>query len=225
MFKIAPTVRAVEVSPSMLPSTSEIYRMKDHYPRSDLSLNESEFIRWIKNVRYFTIKEFVVKPNYNQIYYKVVLVSADKRFSIDTYISQTLWEEVVEIHERPGMLSERDIGSFFIKYRQSKVIGRTDALKFRGLNELHQFTNGSYFTLYGWEKPSDLGADYIQLEVINCSGIHKKFVLSATDLFTSIMTYVEPVVPVKKKVQITFDFNTDADRLKAIEFLQNMKVN
>lgn len=222
MFKIAPTVRAVEIQPSMLPSTSEIYRMKDHYPRSDLSFNESEFIRWVKNVRYFTIKKFIVKPNYNQIYYKVVLVSADKRFSIDTYISQTLWKEVVEIHERPGMLSERDIASYFMKYRQCKVIGRPDALKFRGLNELHQFTNGSYFTLYGWAKPAELSADYIELTVINCSGIYKTFTLSATDLFNSIMTYVEPVPA--KKVQITFDFNTDADRLKAIEFLQNMKI-
>ena len=223
MFKIAPTVRAVEIQPSILPSTSEIYRMKDHYPRSDLSFNESEFIRWVKNVRYFTVKTFTVKPNCNQVYYKVVLVSADKRFSIDTYISQKLWEEVVEIHERPGMLSERDICLYFVKYRQSKVIGRPDALKFRGLNDLHQFTNDSYFTLYGWAKPAELSADYIELIVINCSGIYKTFTLSATDLFNSIMTYVEPV-PAKKKVQITFDFNTDADRLKAIEFLQNMKI-
>lgn len=223
MFKIAPTVRAVEIQPSMLPSTSEVYRMKDHYPRSDLSFNESEFIRWVKNVRYFTVKTFTVKPNCNQVYYKVVLMSADKRFSISTYIPQTLWEEVVEIHERPGMFALHDIVSSFISYRQSKVIGRPDALKLRGLNELHQFTNGSYFTLHGWEKPDNLQADYIHLEVINCSGIHRTFTLSATDFFTSIVSYVEPVPA--KKVQIAFDFNTDADRLKAIEFLQNMKVN
>lgn len=225
MFKIAPAVKAVDIDSHWLPNTSAIYRMKDHYPLSGLSFNESEFVRWIRNVRYFTVKEFILKPNCNKAYYKVVLVSADKRFSIDAYVSQKLWEEVTEIYERPGMFSLHDITSYFVKYRNCKVIGYPDALKLRGLEDLHTFTNDSYFTLYGWEKPDSMPADYIQLEVVNCSGSHRTFVLSATDLFTSIKAYVEPVVPKSRKVQIAFDFNTDADRLKAIEFLQNMKVN